>query len=128
MGLSIRPLTCGRRISKPTRTTNERRWATANWAWLWYHIRNYQLSQKLKLIGRGKFNHLTITLTIASIGVGERICSFSFSLQHPHNTQNGFKRGWWKKKKKKEKSLCVLVRGNYVISLVRLSAKLKDAA
>jgi hypothetical protein len=25
---------------------------------------NYQLSQKLKLIGRGKFNHLTITLTL----------------------------------------------------------------
>ena len=24
---------------------------------------NYQLSQKLKLIRRGKFNHLTITLT-----------------------------------------------------------------
>ena len=24
---------------------------------------NYQLFQKLKLIGRGKFNHLTITLT-----------------------------------------------------------------
>ena len=24
---------------------------------------NYQLSQKLKLIGRGKFNHLTFTLT-----------------------------------------------------------------
>jgi hypothetical protein len=26
-------------------------------------ILNYQLSQKLKLIGRSKFNHLTITLT-----------------------------------------------------------------
>ena len=25
---------------------------------------NYQLFQKLKLIGRGKFNHLTITLTL----------------------------------------------------------------
>jgi hypothetical protein len=27
---------------------------------------NYQLSQKLKLIRRGKFNHLTITLTISN--------------------------------------------------------------
>ena len=27
---------------------------------------NYHLSQKLKLIGRGKFNHLTITLTPTS--------------------------------------------------------------
>jgi hypothetical protein len=26
---------------------------------------NYQLSQKLKLIGRGKFNHLTIILTLS---------------------------------------------------------------
>ena len=27
---------------------------------------NYHLSQKLKLIGRNKFNHLTITLTVPS--------------------------------------------------------------
>ena len=27
----------------------------------------YQLSQKLKLIGGGKFNHLTITLTVLLI-------------------------------------------------------------
>jgi hypothetical protein len=29
---------------------------------------NYQLSQKLKLIGRGKFNHLTITLIVCTLG------------------------------------------------------------
>ena len=28
---------------------------------------NHQLSQKLKLIGRGKFNHLTNTLTISDV-------------------------------------------------------------
>jgi hypothetical protein len=28
---------------------------------------NYQLFQKLKLIGRGKFNHLTITLTLGDV-------------------------------------------------------------
>jgi hypothetical protein len=30
---------------------------------------NYQLSQKVKLIGRGKFNYLTVILTFASVGL-----------------------------------------------------------
>ena len=30
---------------------------------------NYQLSQKFKLLGNGKFNHLTISLTIIILGV-----------------------------------------------------------
>ena len=32
---------------------------------------NYHLSQKLKLIGRGKFNHLTITLTLLKLNLVE---------------------------------------------------------
>jgi hypothetical protein len=32
-------------------------------------ILNYQLSQKLKLIRRSKFNYLIITLTFASVGL-----------------------------------------------------------
>jgi hypothetical protein len=40
-------------------------------------ILNYQLSQKLKLIGRGKFNHLTITLTKKRIKI--QILNFNFS-------------------------------------------------
>jgi hypothetical protein len=43
-------------------------------------ILNYHLLQKLKLIGRSKFNHLTITLTLKNVLLFGFLCCWFCSL------------------------------------------------